>query len=1097
MKQEKKKVSRILWALTLVLMMLVTGVLGATEVQAAGIEAPTITKAFIGTNTISGGNLHRGKIDGKNARGTVHVTLKDSSGNEKATVSVTPKSGTTWEVKLPEGVAIAEGDTVTAYQEFDGQNSPVTTANAMDSLAKQNKDKLKMPTGEIWIEQTSSNQVNKDEQAEAVQMLKDANTAIAGDIKSVKFSIDTAEHAYYEVTYTDNTTSGKIEAPDLKIKQVTEYSRGATLGSITIVDNVIKGQLSGEGPFDGIKVQILLKLSDAVKDSYCDGGKCLVDKDTSDPVDATVDGKTGEFTYTIPNPDLKLDQKVGVTVKEPHKFKSCSQTTVQPVKVEKMEVKDPRKLTAEDKKAIDAAIRKGYTVNGESKLPNGTASGMEGIPAVIQIDDSGNVKIFSGNDVKGTWDSNYNFVPEKNEDGSYKVNEGAEPKITIPAKDLLKNIAPKSPAIKVDTDKGEVTITPPAYKDPGDDTDLLSYTITYKDNSGAEKTVTATRDLQTNKWSGTGVDADTGVITLSVEKIELAGTIKATAKDNGGLEGDTDKLDSDPATKTLETATVSYDANKGTGDMESKNLNKGSKYKLPDNKFTAPENKEFDGWVVNGEAKKVGDEITVNENTTVTAKWKDSMVDVTFAGNGGGGSMDKATVKKGSTYKLPDNKFTAPENKEFDGWVVNGEAKKAGDEITVTKDTTVTAKWKAIMVDITFDKGKGSGEKDKVSVAKGSEYTLPNSEGFTPPENQEFAGWKVGDEEGVKAPGTEITVSDNTKLTAVYRDKLINITFNGNGGTGEMNAKTVKKGEKYKLPDNTFVAPSDKQEFKAWEVDGKEVAPGTEITIDKDTVVKAVWKDKPSKPGGGGGVIVNNNQTPKPEDKKVDLTKAALNKEDHYQYLIGYEDDTFRAENNMTREEVAVMFSRLLKNPPVKGQVYAYNFPDVDQSRWSVTAISYMNQLGIVKGYPDGDFKPEASITRAEFAAMAARFADLQEGDKTFSDLDSSHWAYDVVSKAASAGWISGYPDGTFKADNPITRAEVVTITNKMLNRKADQDFVDRNLDKLLSFIDLNKDYWAYYPIVEATNGHDYIRSTNKVDEKWQEVTNKSFVYDK
>lgn len=181
----------------------------------------------------------------------------------------------------------------------------------------------------------------------------------------------------------------------------------------------------------------------------------------------------------------------------------------------------------------------------------------------------------------------------------------------------------------------------------------------------------------------------------------------------------------------------------------------------------------------------------------------------------------------------------------------------------------------------------------------------------------------------------------------------------------------------------------------------------------------------------------------------------------------------------------------------MKGQVYAYNFPDVDQSRWSVTAISYMNKLGIVKGYPDGDFKPEASITRAEFAAMAARFADLQEGDKTFSDLDSSHWAYDVVRKAASAGWISGYPDGTFKADNPITRAEVVTITNKMLNRKADQDFVDRNLDKLLSFIDLNKDYWAYYPIVEATNGHDYIRSTNKVDEKWQEVTNKSFVYDK
>ena len=383
------------------------------EAVGTGIEAPTITKAFIGTNTISGGNLHRGKINGKNARGTIHVTLKDSSGNEKATVSVTPKSGTTWTVNLTGGVTIAEGDTITAYQEFDGQNSPVTTANAMDSLAKQNKDKLKMPSGEIWIEQTSSNQVNDDEQAEAVELFNNANTAIAGDIKSVKFSIDGINHAYYEVTYTDGSTSGQVEATNLQIKQVKEYSRGATIGSITIVDNVIKGQLSGEGPFDGIKVQILLKLSDAVKDSYCDKGKCLTDKDTSDPVDATVNGETGEFSYTIPNPDLKLDQKVGVIVKEPHKFKSCSQTTVKPVTPEKTEVKDPRKLTAKDKKAIDAAIRTAYTAeDGTSKLPNGTGE-RDGVPAAIQIDDSGNVKIFDAFDVAGDWDDNYNFVPEK------------------------------------------------------------------------------------------------------------------------------------------------------------------------------------------------------------------------------------------------------------------------------------------------------------------------------------------------------------------------------------------------------------------------------------------------------------------------------------------------------------------------------------------------------------------------------------------------------------------------------------------------------------------------------------------------------------
>ncbi|EGS31740.1 hypothetical protein HMPREF9130_0097 [Peptoniphilus sp. oral taxon 375 str. F0436] len=222
-----------------------------------------------------------------------------------------------------------------------------------------------------------------------------------------------------------------------------------------------------------------------------------------------------------------------------------------------------------------------------------------------------------------------------------------------------------------------------------------------------------------------------------------------------------------------------------------------------------------------------------------------------------------------------------------------------------------------------------------------------------------------------------------------------------------------------------------------------------------------------------------------------------LNRENHYQYLVGYKDQTFRGENKMTREEVVVMFSRLLKNPPQKGQIYPHTFSDVEENRWSITAISYLEQLGIIKGYPDGSFRPDAEITRAEFAAMASKFADLKEGDKTFKDLDRDHWAYDLVKRAASAGWIHGYPDGTFKADKKISRAEVVSITNKMLNRQADKKFVDENLGRLLTFSDLDRDYWAYYPIIEATNGHDYIRCGNKVDEEWQEVTDKSFVYDK
>ncbi|MDY5128692.1 hypothetical protein R6G69_01600 [Actinotignum urinale] len=215
----------------------------------------------------------------------------------------------------------------------------------------------------------------------------------------------------------------------------------------------------------------------------------------------------------------------------------------------------------------------------------------------------------------------------------------------------MKNIAPKSPAIAVDTNTGKVTITPPAYKDSGDDTDLLSYTVTYKDASGAEKTVTATRDLQTNKWSGPGVNEESGVITLSVEDIELAGTITATAKDNGGLEGDTDKLVSDPATKKLETATVSYNGNGGTGNMDGKTLNKGSKYKISDNAFTAPDSTpEFKAWEIDAQEVAPGTEITVTKDTEVKALWKkvDQKLTLTVDPN-------EVTIVKGSPMLRPMN----------------------------------------------------------------------------------------------------------------------------------------------------------------------------------------------------------------------------------------------------------------------------------------------------------------------------------------------------------------------------------------------------------------------------------------------------------
>ena len=587
------------------------------------VKTPTVNPVLIDATTISGANLAKARVGKNNVIATVHVTLKDKNSKVKAELSVTPTSGTTWSVNLPQGKKVEEGDTVTVYQQIGEDKSTEVTEKAQPS--KASTVTLTMPSGEIWVEQYVANILNDDEKAEAIDLLKKANLDIADKIESVEFKITGEEPktASYIVTYTDNSKTGEIQAPDLTIKKVTETSRTPVIDSITVVDNEVKGKLPGPEPFDGIKVQLVLKVNKDRADQYCNEHKCTVDKDSSNPVGITLQSD-GTFSYTLQaGESLELDQIVGVSVKEPHKFVSCSTTTVKPVTVGKTEVRDPRKLTAEDKKAIDAAIRKAYTVNGVSKLPNGTGD-WDGVPAVIQFDDSGNVKIFSGNDVAGTWDknNNYKFVPETNEDGSYKLKDGTEPKITIPAKDLLKNIAPKSPVIAVDTDTGKVTITPPVYKEPGDDTDLLSYTITYKDASGAEQTVTATRDLGTDKWSGTGVDADTGVITLKVEDIEVGGTVNATAKDNGGLEGDTDKLDSPEASKTLETATVSYNGNGGTGVMDGKKLNKGSKYTLLESTFGAPDaTQEFKGWEVDGKEVAAGIEIAVKENTTVTAQW--------------------------------------------------------------------------------------------------------------------------------------------------------------------------------------------------------------------------------------------------------------------------------------------------------------------------------------------------------------------------------------------------------------------------------------------------------------------------------------------
>ena len=199
-----------------------------------------------------------------------------------------------------------------------------------------------------------------------------------------------------------------------------------------------------------------------------------------------------------------------------------------------------------------------------------------------------------------------------------------------------------------------------------------------------------------------------------------------------------------------------------------------------------------------------------------------------------------------------------------------------------------------------------------------------------------------------------------------------------------------------------------------------------------------------------------------------------LNTADHIVYLNGYMDGTFRPDDNMTRAEVAQMFYNLLNDKDVAITV---SFSDVASDAWYAEAVNTLASLGMITGVGDNKYEPDRSITRAEFTAIAMRFADLATGgENVFSDVAEDAWYHDYVVGSIQYGWITGYPDGTFRPENTITRAEVTTIVNRMLGRSADRTFIAEHADELRSFSDVANSHWSYYAVMEATNAHDFTK---------------------
>ena len=218
--------------------------------------------------------------------------------------------------------------------------------------------------------------------------------------------------------------------------------------------------------------------------------------------------------------------------------------------------------------------------------------------------------------------------------------------------------------------------------------------------------------------------------------------------------------------------------------------------------------------------------------------------------------------------------------------------------------------------------------------------------------------------------------------------------------------------------------------------------------------------------------------------------KPALNTADHYAYLMGYPDGTVRPGGSITRAEATTIFFRLLTEES-RSQFWATEnrYSDVSTGQWYNNAVSTMTRAGIVNGYPDGTFRPNAPITRAEMAKIIALFAKLDKSTDRFPDA-AGHWAEAYIRLAAGNGWIEGYPDGTFRPNQSITRAETVTMIDRVLERVPKDESRLLPHSAMLTFPDCRPGQWFYIAVQEAANSHIYERAASEQhgDERWKDL---------
>ena len=450
---------------------------------------------------------------------------------------------------------------------------------------------------------------------------------------------------------------------------------------------------------------------------------------------------------------------------------------------------------------------------------------------------------------------------------------------------------------------------------------------------------------------------------------------------------------------------------------------------------------------------------------------------VTFDANGGAWSRDETMHYVKITDKVAAESTPVRNGYTFLGWYTAADGgDRANFEDTVYGPKTLYAHWAknaAVTFRIVNGTWSGGAAEDKTVTV----VLYPQADGTASGTLDASYVPQIM----LPAPGYENIAggweqTPNTDPNGITGDVTYVYRFGSTGGGSssghstrytlhyESNGGTAYKDERCSSGTKVTLGKTPTREsytFTGWYADKALTQKITSVTMNSDKTVYAGWE--------ATGV----------PDK--------LNGDDHFAYVIGYPDGKVHPEGNISRAETATIFFRLLKSDIRDGNLTADNdFSDVSDGQWHNKAVSTMAKLGIVKGRRADRFDPDASITRAEFAAICARFNTKPvENSGSFSDI-SGHWAENEIKRAAAFGWISGYPDGTFRPDARITRAEAMTMINRVLCRmpQSESDL----LDSMVTWPDNKPSDWHYLAVQEATNSHDFNRQGD-VGESWTKLT--------